>query len=211
MTTDQISETKARPCRRRGDEAEPRAALRAALQDAVVLAVTPRPTRRRALACMAGIFAMSLFLLTGCGRKDAHENHDHPSHGSGDAHEHIAPHGGTVVVLGNEQFHLEFVRDAAAGTLTAYVLDAHLENFVRLPAPGFQVVALPTSNPRPLEFHAVASPATGETVGDTAQFEARAEWLRTTTEFDALLTSITVRGTTFSAVKFNFPQGNESE
>ena len=74
-------------------------------------------------------------LLPGCGSdKDEHAGHDHgPAH----KHEHRAPHGGTAVVLGNEAFHLEFVRDAATGTLTCYVLDAHMENFVRIAAwPG---------------------------------------------------------------------------
>ncbi len=35
--------------------------------------------------------------------------HEHAGH----KHEHHAPHGGTAVVLGDEQYHLEFVRDAA--------------------------------------------------------------------------------------------------
>jgi hypothetical protein len=148
----------------------------------------------------------AVVLVAGCGRKSTHDGHDHASHG----HAHVAPHGGTVVVLGDEAFHLEFVLDAESGRLTAYVLDGHLEDFVRVPAPGFQVIALPTSTARPLEFRAVASPATGETIGDTAQFEAQADWLKSTPEFDALLTSITVRGMTFSAVKFSFPEGNES-
>jgi hypothetical protein len=150
---------------------------------------------------------LAVLVATGCGRKSTHGDHDHAGH----AHEHVAPHEGTVVVLGDEAFHLEFLRDADAGTLTAYVLDAHLESFIRLPMPGFQVVALPTSNPRALEFKAVASAATGETVGDTSQFVAQADWLKTTAEFDAVLTSLTIRGTTFSAVKFNFPKGNDHD
>jgi hypothetical protein len=147
------------------------------------------------------------FLVAGCGRKSAHDDHDHDHAG----HAHVAPHGGTVVVLGDEQFHVEFVRDAAAGTLTAYVLDAHLENFIRLPLPGFEVVATVNGARHPLMLAAVGSPATGETIGDTAQFEAQADWLKTAAEFDAVLTSITVRGMTFSAVQFNFPKGNEGE
>ena len=39
-------------------------------------------------------------------------------------HEHHAPHGGTPVVLGDEAYHLELVRDPAKGKLQAFVLDA---------------------------------------------------------------------------------------
>ena len=46
--------------------------------------------------------------------------------------------------------------------------------------------------------------------GDTAQFEAQADWLKTTKTFDAEVKSITVRGKAFAGVKFNFPKGNEA-
>lgn len=148
-----------------------------------------------------------LFLVTGCGRKPTHDHdHESPAH----QHEHVAPHGGTAVVLGDEAFHLEFVRDAESGSLTAYVLDAHLENFIRLPAPDFAVVATVNGAPYPLTLGAVGSPATGETVGDTAQFTVQADWLKTTAEFDAVIPAITVRGVTFPNVRFNFPRGNET-
>jgi hypothetical protein len=158
-----------------------------------------KTTRRHLVVLLA-------LALAACGKKHDHD-HDHAGHDHG--HAHVAPHGGTAVVLGDEAFHLEFVRDAAAGTLTAYVLDAHMENFVRLPAPGFEVIATAGNARHVLALAAVGSPATGETIGDTAQFEAQADWLKTTAEFDAVVTSITVRGVTFSQVKFNFPKGNE--
>jgi hypothetical protein len=148
--------------------------------------------------------------LTGCSKKHDHD-HDHAGHdhAHGHGHDHVAPHGGTLVVLGDEAFHLELVRDAEAGRLTVYVLDAHAENFIRVAQPEFELIAFPSSSPRVLPMRAVASVATGEKVGDTSQFEAQAEWLKTTVDFDLVLTSLTIRGTTFSAVKFNFPDGNE--
>jgi len=126
-------------------------------------------------------------------------------------HEHHPPHGGTPVVLGREAFHLELVRDAAAGRLTAYVLDGEMENFVRVKAASFEVVASGGAEKRVLTFRAVANPATGETVGDCAQFEASATWLKTEATFDATLTSLEIRGTTFAAVAFNFPKGNDRD
>ncbi len=126
-------------------------------------------------------------------------------------HEHHAPHGGTPVVLGNEAYHLELVRDAAAGKLSAYVLDGEMENFIRVAAPQFEVVATVAGQPRPLVFKAVANPATGETVGDSSQFDAQADWLKTTGSFDATLTKLEIKGTMFAGVAFNFPKGNDKD
>jgi hypothetical protein len=74
-----------------------------------------------------------------------------------------------------------------------------------------EIVALVNGAAQTLVFKPVASPVTGETVGDTAQFEAKADWLKTTDKFDATLKSIVIRGTTFAEVKFNFPKGNDKE
>lgn len=145
--------------------------------------------------------------LPACSKKEAHASADHAAH----KHEHIPPHGGTPVVLGQEAYHLELVRDASAGKLTLYVMDGELENFVRIAAPSLEIVASVAGKSSPLVFRAIANPTTGEKMGDTAQFEATADWLKTTASFDATLTKIEVRGTTFSAVAFNFPKGNDKD
>jgi hypothetical protein len=147
-----------------------------------------------------------LLILAACSR-----NTTPPAPGTAAAHqhEHKAPHGGTAVVLGHEAYHLELVRDAATGMLQAYVLDGEMEKFIRIAAPSLEVAATVNGAPQTLVLKAVANSATGETVGDTAQFEAQADWLKATGNFDAVLRQITIRGTTFSDVKFNFPKGNE--
>lgn len=124
------------------------------------------------------------------------------------AHEHKSPHGGTAVELGEEAFHLELVKEEP-GRLSAYVLDGELENFIRVAAPSFEIVATVGGQRQPLVFRAVASTATGETVGNTSHFLAEAEWLRTTAAFDAVLTELEVRGAKFGGVSFNFPKGND--
>ncbi len=123
-------------------------------------------------------------------------------------HEHKAPHGGTAIELGEEAFHLELVKEDN-GKLSAYVLDGELENFIRIASPSFQIVALVAGESRTLMFRAVASTATGETVGSTSHFEAEADWLKTNPTFGGLLTRLEIRGTVFTAVAFSFPQGNE--
>lgn len=126
-------------------------------------------------------------------------------------HEHKPPHGGTPVVLGDEVYHVELVRDAATGGLQAYVFDGELENFIRSSVPSFEIDATVNGATQKLVLNAVPNPATGETIGDTSLFETHADWLKTAKEFDAVLKSITVRGTTFTDVKFNFPKGNDKD
>lgn len=126
-------------------------------------------------------------------------------------HEHRPPHGGTPIELGDEAYHVELVLDATTGKLSAYILDGEMENFVRSAAPSFEINATVEGQPKLLTLRAVANPATGETVGDTSLFETQADWLRTTKNFDALIKSLTVRGTTFTDVDFDFPEGNEKD
>jgi hypothetical protein len=126
-------------------------------------------------------------------------------------HEHHPPHGGTAIVLGNETYHLELVLDAGTGRLTAYVLDGEMENFVRVKAPAIEIVATVGAESHPLTLRAMANAATGETVGDTSQFEANAGWLKTAATFDGRLVALEIRGTKFENVAFNFPKGNDRD
>jgi hypothetical protein len=150
----------------------------------------------------------SLLAFTGCSKQPAPSTAAAPA---AHRHEHKAPHDGTPVVLGNEAYHLELVRDAAAGKLTAYVLDGEMEEFIRVKPATFEVVATVAGAKQTLTFQAVANAATGETIGNSSQFEASAEWLKTTATFDATLTAIEIKGTPFAAVAFNFPKGNDKE
>ncbi len=128
--------------------------------------------------------------------------HDHSAH-SHDKHVHVAPHGGTLVEVGDHAYNVEFLRDAAAGKLTAWVLGGHAEDFVRIPAPSFEVVATVAGAKQTLLFKAVANPTTGETVGATSQFEASADWLKTTAAFDGVIPELTIKGTSFKNIVFS--------
>ena len=139
---------------------------------------------------------LSLFLVliasvvAGCSKS----GHNHAASGG---HVHIAPHGGTLVEVGEHAYNLEFLRDPAAGKLTVWVLDGHAENFVRLAAPAIEFVAVTGGQRRPLSLKAVANPATGETVGNTSQFEATADWLKTAGEMPGTVEALEIKGTTF--------------
>lgn len=153
------------------------------------------------LAC--GLF----FILAGC-RQD--QKTEQSSLGKElPKHQHVAPHGGTAVELGNEEFHLELLLDRATGRLTAYVLDGHLENFVRIQASTFEIDAQDATGQRSLVFKATSNQSTGEKVGDTAMFDVTAEWLKSVTSFDGKLKELDIKGKRYSGVTFNFPKGNE--
>ena len=160
--------------------------------------------------CLSFTLCVALLASTACRRTD---DHDHSKAGHSHEHEHkhahVAPHGGTAVVLGDEAFHLEFVQDTQLGTLTAYVLDGHMEQFIRIGMPAFAAVLSVEGRTESLVFNAVANLATDETVGDTSQFVAQADWLKQTNRFEAKITGITIRGQTFENVSFRFPEGNE--
>lgn len=126
-------------------------------------------------------------------------------------HHHHAPHGGAAVELGDEQYHVELVLDPTTGTLQAYVLDAELENFVRASAPTLDIEATVAGGPKAVSLAAVPNTETGETVGDTSLFEVRADSLRGATGFDGVIRSVTIRGSTYTTVPFNFPKGNDTD
>lgn len=128
--------------------------------------------------------------------------HDHEKPAAG-GHAHRAPHGGTLVEVGEHAYNLEFVREPETGKLSAYVLDGHAENFIRIKAASFEVVANVGGEKRPLTFKAVANAATGETIGDTSQFDADGAWLKTTPAFDGVVVALDIRGTKFANVAFS--------
>ncbi len=150
---------------------------------------------------LASLVAASLFSTAGCSRKGGAES----GHGH---HHHTGLMGGTLVELGDHQFNLEWVRDAASGTLSAYVLDAHAENFVRVPLPAIALAVTVDGQVKPLTLTATASAVTGETVGNTSQFSAQADWLKTTEKFTGVIPEIEIRGAKFVNVTFAFPKND---
>jgi hypothetical protein len=146
-------------------------------------------------------------LLAGCGKDaGATAQPQAASH-----HKGKPLHGGTPVVLGSDEYHLEFVLDPLSGRMEAYVMDGEFENFVRIEASSFEITAKLSDADRSLVFRAVANNATGEKAGDTAQFEAQADWLKGVTNFSAVLKDLNIRGSDYRQITFNFPKGNDAD
>ena len=152
------------------------------------------------------LWLAAALLLGGCGKSAGPGAADEKPQ----MHKDVPPHGGTPVALGDD-YNLELVRDPESGTLTGYVLDDEMEEFMHSSNPSVTITATVDGQSRTLVLAAVANPATGETVGDTSMFQGQANWLKTTGNFDGVVQTITIRGSSFAGVKFNFPKGNESE
>lgn len=137
------------------------------------------------------------------------ENHHGP-------HEHTAPHGGTLVVFGDEFAHLELVLNPQEGKLTAYLLDGEAENPVRIKQKYIELkisIEEPDNQKGslnfPLKLKAVANPLTGETEGDTSEFTGQSDQLKSVTNFEAVVVEVAVKGKEFKDVVLGYPQGNE--
>ncbi len=124
-----------------------------------------------------------------------------------DEHEHSAPHGGTLVELGEEFAHLEIVLDASTGKLMAYALDGEAEKAVRLKQPEIEITV--TNPATVVKLGGVANSLTGETASDTSEFAGQADALKGATSFEGVIRAVTVKGQPFKGVAFNFPKGNE--
>jgi hypothetical protein len=144
------------------------------------------------------IFAAAL--SAGCSK-----SHDHGEHANHGAHAHAAPHGGTLVELGEHAYNLELLRDAKTGKLTVWILDRHAENFVRIASSAIELVAMPGGQFTRLSLKPVANAATGETVGDTSQFEVQADWLKSAGGFAGIVT-VEIKGTKFEQVAYEMPE-----
>ncbi len=141
--------------------------------------------------------------------QDVHDEEHH--------HEHHAPHGGTLVVLGEEFAHLELVLDPGAGSLAGYILDGEAENAVRIGQGDIEIKVKNTLPPGgesdksgyALILEAVANVLTGETAGDTSEFAVQSDKLKGVQKFDAVISVINIKGQTFRNIGFRFPEGNE--
>lgn len=150
------------------------------------------------------ILLLPILALLGNGCSDsgpggATDGHSHAGHG------HQPKNGGQLVEVGRHQYNLEILPETAAGRLTVWILDAHAENYVRVTNAVLPLTVTVGGSDRAVELRAVANPASGETVGDTAQFQADAPWLAEHPTFAGRLDSFTLRGTTFTNLVFRHP------
>ncbi len=125
------------------------------------------------------------------------------------AHEHHPPHHGTLVVLGEEFSHVELLLDSATGGLTAFVLDGEAENPVEISQPYLLIKIKGRNGGFTVKLKPVASPLTGETVGNTSEYQGSSKNLKGVEKFEGSIVRIKAKGTDFKNVWFLYPEGNE--
>ncbi|MBL9138825.1 MAG: hypothetical protein JNK85_23355 [Verrucomicrobiales bacterium] len=152
--------------------------------------------------CRFGMVAALSLFVAGCGEHD--HDHDHGT-AAGSGHHHGSAHGGVAVELGEHQFHLDFLHDATNGALTAWVMDAHVENFIRVSLRSLDVQIVTEGRTNAITLEAVANPATGESVGDTSMFRGTSDSLKGLTKFSGHVGPLEIRGVRLPAASFQYP------
>ena len=127
--------------------------------------------------------------------------------GDDHGHRHGSVHGGVLVELGEHQYQLDLLHDPSNGVLTAWVMDGHVENFVRIPLRTFDVTVVSGTSTQTISLAARANGGTGESVGDTSQFQGEAAGMKGLTQFTGTVSKIEIRGAVFEGVKFRYPDG----
>jgi hypothetical protein len=128
------------------------------------------------------------------------------------AHDHKAPHGGTLIVLREEFATVELVLEPEKGKLTAYVFDGCVERAVRIKQKEIElriILAEKKDEPLAVTLKGVANVLTGEKEGDTSQFDAVVPQLRGARRFSGVIRAITARGVEFKDVRFAFPEEHD--
>ena len=127
-------------------------------------------------------------------------------------HEHSAPHGGTLIRLGDEFAHIELVLELETGSIRAYVLDGSAERGVPVAQTALAIDVEPIrGDPFRIGLAAVPNVLTGEVVGNTSEFSGRSARLIGLEDFEGAIRELVVKGHSFRSVHFDFPEGNEHE
>ncbi len=130
-----------------------------------------------------------VMLLTGCSKEPVQAPVPHG---------HVAPHGGVLVPLGDHVANLELVWDLKARRLTAYVLDGHAEQSVRVAEPHLELELSGDS----VLLMPVTSALSGERIGDTSAFAAEIGD-RGTAPVAGNLRRLEARGQLFEGIPFS--------
>jgi hypothetical protein len=142
------------------------------------------------------------FAVAGCGAEHDHD-HDHETEHAG--HQHVAPHEGLLVELGNHAANIEFVFDAKKGELIAYLLGPHAEQPVRSDAESLDVTVQVGNKWIAMKLMPVATAVSGEKVGDTSTFRGQAAVLIGAKTFTGRVGPLRLRGVDFETTAFTWP------
>ena len=119
------------------------------------------------------VLTLTMLVFLGCSSNDseyqevtsadikepAEDHHDHPSEG---------PHHGSLIELGNEEYHAELVHDDEAETVTIYILDGAAKNTV--PIEATKIMVNLKHDGKPEQFQLTAAADEGDLEGKSSRF-----------------------------------------
>ena len=119
---------------------------------------------------LASFVSLAIVGMSGCGEKGAekgnstkaeeeHSSQNHPDKG---------PHGGSLIELGNDEYHGEFVHDDKTCNVSIYILDSSAKNAV--PIESAEVVINLKHDGKPEQYRLAAVPLEGEGGGKSSRF-----------------------------------------
>lgn len=172
-----------------------------------------RDLERQTMTKLAILLSLS-FVFSACdgGHKHDQDHEDHHDHGKDNKSRtaHTAPHGGTLVKVGDHFAMIELTLDAASGTLDVYFLDGEADK-AQLPdqAPAELKVTFSDKASVALKLKGVASSVTGETEAKTSHLRTQETKLKNQQAFTAEFSEFRLKGQIVKALKFPFPEGND--
>lgn len=114
--------------------------------------------------CIAALIAVA-----GCSGEQKPAGGDKPAISAG-AHDHPTngPHGGQIIELGKEEYHVEMLHDDATGTVTFYVLDSKAKT--ANPIDAVELVINLKHDGMPEQFKVPAQRETTDPAGKSSRF-----------------------------------------
>lgn len=172
-------------------------------------AASPEPEAMK-LKLLAPILALALSMAA-C--QDKHAGHDHAKSGDGKRHPptNTSTRPRTAArpsSSARRNFTLSSCATRRPASSSSTCWTGTWTSLSALPPPPSKSPP-PSRAPADLELSARAEPRHWREGGDTSLFETQADWLKTATNFDAVVKLVDVKGKAFKDVKFNFPKGNE--
>lgn len=114
--------------------------------------------------------SLTLIAALGCGESKQNAPAANSSSTEADEHAHPTegPHHGSLIELGNEEYHAELVHDDAAGTVTIYLLDSAAKAVVPVDAKQLQINL--SHDGEAEQFELLATPEAGDPPGKASKF-----------------------------------------
>ena len=127
------------------------------------------------------VAAFALLVFTGCvdnaepepATADSEAEHGDGDAGHAHAHPTEGPHGGTLIELGNEEYHAELVHEEAGEGVTVYVLDGAAAK--QVPIAATEITINVTHDGVPRQFALAASADDGDPAGKSSRFVSEDE------------------------------------